>query len=49
MDIWEEIEKLDKRIIADKEKLRLLMKKRRELHRGIGAEKKRNCRIKRYY
>ena len=40
MDIWEEIEKLDKRIIADKEKLRLLMKKRRDLHKGIGTEKK---------
>jgi hypothetical protein len=37
MNIWEEIEKLDKQIMGDKEKLRLLMQERKDLHRGIGV------------
>ena len=35
MNPWEEIEKLDSRIIADKEKLYSLMQKRKDLHRGL--------------
>ena len=35
MNPWEEIEKLDSRIITDKEKLYSLMQERKNLHRGL--------------
>lgn len=39
MNIWEEIEQLDKQIIIDKQKLKALMLKRKDLHAGIGNTK----------
>ena len=35
MNLWEEIEQLDQRIMDDKQKLKILMEERKKLHGGF--------------
>jgi hypothetical protein len=35
MNLWEEIEQLDQRIMTDKRKLKTLEKQRKDLHKGL--------------